>query len=329
MNKFYKKIFAIIIVISSSTISANPTNEDKYISLQFAPVMPAPFSQDKDDQYLAGILAKTILVDEEVHNNPRLKKSPSIVDFVAQGKNDHVLISKKPSFGWNDPFAIISAMFYNGVAETPNELIATIEKSVEYPGKYKAIFKGRGLYADKKTAHGKLATFVQNGPQDISKYKKLEEITTLENLFDSKTNSFKNSEKIKLAEQTPSLQGKIKCDCYFHGCDVQGVIYFDEATLAYLIQSINGNKHKNNTVQRVKPIVSAQVVPVQVTPVPIAPEMPKQLQQVKPLTTDVIKKPISDVLQDTLATGQEIMSDAFDEDNEENDEIKDLDKEQK
>ena len=216
MNTLYKKLFAVLIIISSSAMSAKPTTEDKYISLQFAPTEPTPFSQDEDDQYLAGILAKIILVDEEVHNNPGFKKSPSIVDFVAQDKNDHILISKKASFGWSDPLAIISAMFYNGVAETPNELIAKIEKSVEYPGKYKALLKGRGLYPDEKTAHGKLANYVKKGPRNISKFKKLEDITTLPNLYDPKTKQFKTSEKAKLATQIPSLQGEVTCDCYSH-----------------------------------------------------------------------------------------------------------------
>lgn len=255
MNTIYKKIFAIVLIISSSAINGkkerNLNPEDNHICLQFAPIIPTPFSQDKDDQYFVGLIRKLVKVDQESRNNPRVKKNASLSDFIADDKQDtHLIYSKNRSFGWNDPLAIISAMFFNNTAETPNELIATIEESVEFSGKYKAKISGKGLYSDKKSAHGELTNYVKNGPVQTIKYEKLENITTLSRLYDEQTHSFKKSEKEKLRKYTPSIQGEVTCNCYFHGCDLNGVIYFDKKVIAYLLQEHNGNRHLSNTVSR-------------------------------------------------------------------------------
>jgi hypothetical protein len=186
-----------------------------------------------------------------------------MADLIAHNQKNHVVFSKKASFGWNDPLAIVSALFYNGAAETPNDLIVKIEECAEYPERYKATLKGRGLYSDNKTAHSELTDYIKTGPTHVSKYAKLEDITTIEKLYDPKTNSFKKSEKDQLKRYTPSIQGEVTCNCYFHGCDLNGVIYFDESTLAYLIQQKNGNRHLNNTVKRTQPIMTVSK-PVQV-----------------------------------------------------------------
>jgi hypothetical protein len=173
-----------------------------------------------------------------------------MTDLIAKNLTNLIVVSKKASFGWNDPLAIVSALFYNGAAETPNDLIVKIEVCTEYPERYKATLKGRGLYSNNKTAHSELTDYIKTGPTHVSKYAKLEDITTLQKLYDPKTNSFKKSEKDQLQKYTPSIQGEVTCNCYFHGCDLNGIIYFDEQTLAYLIQQRNGNRHLQNTVQK-------------------------------------------------------------------------------
>lgn len=278
MNTYYKKTLSALLLISTTVTYAKNRHENKMspedttIALQFAPITPQPFSDSEDDRYLAGLLTKIIKIDEEIDNNPRLKltsKRPmsSISEFVAENKNIHTIVSQSKSFGWNDPLAIASAMIYNGAAITPNELVITIEESTEFLGKYKAKIVGRGLYADKKDAHSQLASYIKTGPQNISKYAKLEEITTLQDLCDQRTASFKKSEKEKLQQLTPSLQGHVKCDCYFHGCDVNGVIYFNEATLIYLLQSMNGNRHLENTCKPKNTPIEKQLTPEKIIPV--------------------------------------------------------------
>lgn len=326
MNTMYKKIFAIIVIISSSVVIAknNDTNmspEDKTIALQFAPITPAPFSQDKDDQYFTGLLSKIIKVDEEIDNNPRLKltsKRPisSLPEFIAHNKGVHTIVSKNKSFGWNDPLAIVTAMFYNGIAETPNELITTIEKSVEFPGKYKAVLQGRGLYSDKKTAHSEFTDYIKAGPAHVSKYAKLEEITTLQNLYDFKTNNFKKSEKEKLEKDTPSVQGEVTCNCYSHGCDLNGVIYFDELTLVYLMQQQNGNRHLHNTVKRTQPIMAVSK-PVQVQKVD---EAKPHIELIPtPSTKVTFDQKISQVTSDTVSDQEKELLVAMNETEEDND----------
>lgn len=299
MNTCYKKILFILLLISTTV--SYPKNrhenrmspEDTTIALQFAPITPQPFSDTEDDKYLSGLLTKIIKIDEEIDNNPRLKltsKRPvsSISEFVAENKNTHTFISQSKSFGWNDPLAIASAMFYNGTAATPNELVVSIEQSLEFPTKYKAKLIGRGLYADKKDAHSQLASYIKTGPQNISKYAKLEDITTLHDLCDQKTASFKKPEKENLQQLTPSLQGHVKCDCYFHGCDVNGVIYFDQATLIYLLQSIHGNRHLENTCKpEIKPIEKKQ------TPEKVI--IVKNETEVSPTTNPISTKSIYDI----------------------------------
>lgn len=228
------------------------TSQDKYIGLQFPPVdEKEPYSQEEFDEYVAGLLDKIIKLDNEIHNNPRLKPTPSIHDFAVEESSNHVLFSKNKSFGWNDPIAIITALFYNGAAETPNEFIQTIQKSVEFPGHYKACLKATGLYnTGDRSAHSELAAYIKQGPTKISKYKNLEEITTLKDLNDENNLKFKDSEKIILQTNLPSLQGELECNCYAHGCDVKGVVYFNLNVLRYLIQNHNGNRHLHNSPQK-------------------------------------------------------------------------------
>lgn len=191
--------------------------------------------------------------ESQIHNLT-LPKNQSITNFIAQDKKDscYFLKSKDHSFGWNDPLAIISAVVYTGTPETPNELSIEIKKSTEFPGQYQATIQGKGLYSNSKKAHRQLTEYIKSGPTSMSKYARTEDIMTFDNFISQPALAEK-----KLLELTPSLQGDITCTCYAHGCDIQGVIYFDELVLAYLLQQQNSARYKNNTVTRVE---SGQIV---------------------------------------------------------------------
>lgn len=191
--------------------------------------------------------------ESQIHNLT-LPKNQSIINFIAQDKKDscYFLKSKDYSFGWNDPLAIISAVVYTGTPETPNELTVQIEKSTEFPGQYQATIQGKGLYSNSKKAHRQLTEYIKSGPTSMSKYARTEDIMSFDNFISQPALAEK-----KLLELTPSLQGDITCTCYAHGCDIQGVIYFDEIVLAYLLQQQNSARYKNNTVTRVE---SSQIV---------------------------------------------------------------------
>lgn len=191
--------------------------------------------------------------ESQIHNLT-LQKKESITNFITQDKSNscYVLKSKDSSCGWNDPLAIISAIVYNGIPESPNELTVQIEKSTEFPGQYQAIIQGKGLYSNTKKAHRELTEYIKSGPTNISKYAKTEDITSFDSFISEPTLA-----QEKLHKLTPSLQGDITCTCYAHGCDVQGVIYFDELVLVYLLQQHKNNRYKNNTVARTQ---SSQIV---------------------------------------------------------------------
>ena len=256
MNKFNKKLLSIFLTTSSMAIFAVDPKEiaNRQLEIQFAPTAKAPFTQEQDDLYFAGLLRHIIKLDKEAHNDPtsimkqqqqKATHLSSVSDFLVQDKPNHLLISSDKSFGWSAPGAIVSALWHNGAASTPNTLHVTIEKSEEFPGKYKATIKGNGLYPHEKnrvrSAQSELTDYVNYGPQEISKYAKLEDITSAENLRTSKD---------KIRKELPTLQGHVKCDKYLHGTDISGVIYFDGAVAAYLLQEMNGNRHKKNTISK-------------------------------------------------------------------------------
>jgi len=264
MNILHKIVFSYIVATSSSifcTINQEEI-ENRNLEIQFAPIYETPFSQEKDDLYFAELLQKIIKLDHEIHHDPtsmmkkQLKdqsmKLVSLPEFIIQEKSNYVLVNHDKSFGWSAPGAIASALWYNGAAATPNEFVVTIEKSTEFPGQYKAIIKGNGLYPHEKnrvkSAQSELTNFINNGPIEVSKYVKLENISSAENAISNKKN---------IKKKLPTLQGNVKCDKYLHGTDISGVIYFDGVVAAYLLQEINGNRYKKNTIIQTSQPMSA------------------------------------------------------------------------